>query len=99
MRFHGIYWLLLLSALLLAITFVFISPVGHFISFFHTIVPVTLLVATFVHIFRDYSVATTSQRVLRLLYCGLSATILILIFFDTYGLFVDPFCRGKLFGL
>jgi len=62
MRYHGIFWLLLLSSFLLVSTYAFISTGGHFISFFHTIVPVAFLLAAFVHVFRGYSVETTSQR-------------------------------------
>lgn len=95
---HLSCWLLFIAAFLFAVTHVFINPGGTFISLIHTILPIALLLVGMGLIFRGYSSAGFTQRVVRLAYAGLSAALLVLIVMGTYALFREPLVRGHLWG-
>ncbi len=50
--FHGIYWALFVLAFILLATGVYVDPGGPFISFFHEVVPDTLLLLSIGHALR-----------------------------------------------
>jgi hypothetical protein len=95
---YSLFWILVISAAVVGGGRGFMNPGGTFISFTGTILPATLFLGCAFVPFVRYHQSPLGLRLLALIHSGIALALLFLLIVWTWGLFMEPYNRGYLFG-
>jgi hypothetical protein len=101
---YALYWTLIGLSFLVVLVSVLVNPSSGvspgmtFISLTHTIFPAIIFIVCAILPVTSYRELSIASRIIALLHSGAALALLSLLVVGTWGLFMEPFNRGHLFG-